>query len=118
METDENEAENMNYAVVNSDEPTSQEQLEKYTGEVRWEYLKPHFETGNLVWVSPDLDLINVGKAFSDDESNRVASWKQQGLILIPSEPHAKFWEESSALFRALVVSPFVLMQPLDENNV
>lgn len=29
------------------------EKLEKYSGEVDWSSLKPHFKTGNLIFVNP-----------------------------------------------------------------
>ena len=113
MGKDEEEIEKMNYAVLNSDEVSTVEKLEKYTGEIRWSFLKPHFEAGSLIWVSEELILTEVGQAITEDESNRVESWKQQGLVLIPSKPHASYWAELDAAFRALVVSPFVLIQPL-----
>lgn len=117
MGKDEEERERMNYAVLNSDEASTSEKLEKYTGEIQWSYLKPHFEAGSLVWVSEELSITEVGEAISDDESDRVQSWKREGLLLIPSEPHADYWESIEAEFRALVVSPFVLIQPLGEDE-
>jgi len=115
MGNGEEEIEKMNYAMVNSDEITTVEQLEKYTGEIRWSYLKPHFEAGSLIWVSPELELTTVGQAMAEDESESVQAWKKKGLVLIPSDPHADYWESIDAAFRALVVSPFVLVQPLEE---
>lgn len=114
MKSGEEESDPMNYAMLNSDEPSTAEQLEKYSGEISWEYLKPHFESGNLIWISPEVSLTEAGQALTNDESERVQSWKQEGVVLIPSEPHAVFWEKSGARFRALVVSPFVLIQPLE----
>lgn len=116
MAKEEEESEKLNYAVVNSDEVTTSEKLEKYTGEIRWSYLKPHFEAGSLIWVCRELSLTEVGEAITNDETDRVTSWKQEGQLVIPSEPHAEFWESSDAGFSALVVSPFVLIQPLEED--
>ena len=115
MGNNEEDIEEMNYAVVNSEEVTTTEKLEKYTGEVRWSYLKPHFEAGSLIWISPELTITEAGKAITDDESGRVESWKKEGLVLIPSQPHADYWESIDAAFCALVVSPFVLVQPLED---
>lgn len=115
MNPGEEESETMNYAMLNSDEPSTAEQLEKYSGEIAWEYLRPHFEAGNLIWVSAEISLTEAGYALTNDESDRVKTWKKEGMLVIPSEPHAAFWEESQARFRALVVSPFVLVQPLED---
>ncbi|MDF1826178.1 MAG: DUF2288 domain-containing protein [Verrucomicrobiales bacterium] len=115
MAQEKDESDKLNYAVVNSEEITTSEKLEKYTGEIQWSYLKPHFDAGSLIWVSKELSLTEVGKAITDDESSQVASWKQEGHLVIPSDPHAEYWESIDAGFCALVVSPFVLIQPLEE---
>ena len=79
----------MNYAVLNSDEASTGEKLEKYTGEIQWSYLKPHFEAGSLVWVSEELSITEVGEAISDDESDRVQSWKR---VVIKKFEKPKGW--------------------------
>lgn len=117
MGKDKQKTGDLNYAVLNSEEISTGEKLEKYTGEIRWSYLKPHFEAGSLIWVSDELSLTEVGEAVTNDHSDTVDSWKKQGLLLIPSEPHAEYWESIDACFCALVVSPFVLVQPIDSES-
>ena len=102
----------MDYGMLGDDDTSSSEKLEKYTGTVSWEYLKPHFQNEALIYVDPSLSIIEVGEAFTKDDSSKVAAWRESGEILAPSQPHADFWERSEALFAALVVSPFVLIQP------
>ncbi len=104
----------MNYDLLGADAATTGDKLEKYTGEVGWKYLKSHFEAGALVYVDPSLELTEVGAAFASDDSGRVKKWRGKGDIVTPSAPHAEYWDESSAVFRALVVSPFVLIQPVE----
>lgn len=104
----------MEYGILGDDNATEAEKLEKYTGEVGWKYLKPHFEAGALLFVDPSVPLTEVGEALAADDAEKVKGWKQSGDLLTPSQPHAVFWEESGARFRALVVSPFVLIQPTD----
>lgn len=111
------EEEPMRYGMLGEDQSTTGEKLEKYTGEVGWKYLRPHFESGALVYVDPSLSITEVGQAFADDDSEQVGAWRQSGDLVTPSQPHADFWEESGAMFRALVVTPFVLIQPLDSGN-
>ncbi|MCB1203674.1 MAG: DUF2288 domain-containing protein [Verrucomicrobiae bacterium] len=103
----------MRYAMLGGDPSSPLEKLEKYTGEVDWSYLRPHYENGALVWVDPDLSLTEVGHAVSIDDTDRVQAWKRSGDLVTPSEPHALHWEATGARFLALVVSPFVLIQPL-----
>ena len=105
----------LDYGLLGDDAASPLEKLEKYTGEVTWEYLRPHFTSGALVYVDPSLVLTEVGHAFSIDDADRVKEWRRAGELVTPSEPHAIYWEESGTRFRALVVSPFVLIQPLEQ---
>ncbi|MDF1811399.1 MAG: DUF2288 domain-containing protein [Verrucomicrobiales bacterium] len=109
--------EEMKYGILGEDTDSDLDKLEKYTGEVEWRYLEKHYAAGNLLYVDPVLDLIEVGKAFTEDNSDAVASWKKSGDLVQPSTPHAFYWEESKARFKALVVSPFVLIQPIKKET-
>ena len=111
------EPETMRYAMLGEDHSTVDEKLDKYTGEVDWSYLKPHFLSGALVYVDPSLSLTEVGKAFAEDQVEVVKAWRKAGDLVTPSQPHADYWESSGARFTALVVSPFVLIQPVAEKE-
>jgi hypothetical protein len=106
----------MRYGVVGEDTQSTPDKLEKYTGTVEWSYLKPHFEAGVLLYVDPILPITEVGQALADDNKERIQSWLKSGDLVKPSEPHARWWEENPQAFTALVVSPFVLMQPAPSN--
>jgi hypothetical protein len=96
------------------DSNSSLENLEKYCDAIDWAYLRPHFDSGALLYVDPGLSLTEVGRAFTTDDAAQVRLWRKSGDLVTPSQPHATHWEESGTHFRALVVSPFVLIQPLD----
>jgi len=104
----------MEYGILGEDGATTADKLEKYTGVVDWNYLNPHFKNGALLYVDPAISLTEVGEALAADDADKVKAWKQRGDLVTPSQPHADFWEESVAKFRALVVSPFVLIQPVE----
>lgn len=106
----------LNYGILGDDQSSAQEKLEKYTGEVNWKYLRPHFDSGALIYVDPSLILTEVGHAFAIDDSEQVSIWREAGDLVTPSQPHAVYWEERETRFRALVVSPFVLIQPLSDS--
>ena len=105
----------LRYGILGADTGTDGEKLAKYTGEVDWAYLQKPFEAGALLFVDRSLSLAEVGKAFAEDEVETVKSWRQAGDLVVPSAPHAAHWEASNARFLALVVSPFVLIQPIDD---
>ena len=107
------EEETMRFAMIGEDHSTDLEKLEKYTGEVDWNYIKPHFLSGALLYVDPALSLTEVGRAFAEDQVEKVKAWRKVGDLVTPSQPHADYWESSDAKFIALVVSPFVLVQPV-----
>tara|TARA_R100000027_G_scaffold7932_4_gene5979 strand:- start:564 stop:881 length:318 start_codon:yes stop_codon:yes gene_type:complete len=95
------------------DNSTDEEKLENYTGEVDWSYLKPHFEKGALVYVDPSLELKTVGLAFTRDDQEQVKAWLKSGDLVQPCELHAEHWEKHDIQFRAAIVRPFVLVQPV-----
>ena len=107
--------ENMSYGMLGDDTQTTPEKLEKYTGVVDWEYLKPHFESGALIYVDVELSITEVGQALADDDKAKIEAWLKSGDLIKPSEPHAKWWSENPQEFTALVVSPFVLMKPVGD---
>ena len=107
-------SEEMRYGILGEDNQTTPEKLEKYTGQVDWQYLKPHFESGALLYVDPVLSITEVGQALANDDKAKIEAWLKSGDLVKPSEPHAAWWEENPQQFTALVVSPFVLMQPAE----
>tara|TARA_Y100000385_G_scaffold196599_1_gene203593 strand:- start:62 stop:394 length:333 start_codon:yes stop_codon:yes gene_type:complete len=104
----------MKYGMLGEDGMSSEEKLDKYTGVVDWAYLKPHFDTGALLYVDPSLSITEVGKALADDTTKKIGAWLKSGDLVKPDELHAKWWQENPQDFTALVVSPFVLMQPVE----
>ncbi len=58
----------MNYGVLGENTQSTPEKLDKYTGVVDWEYLKPHFDSGVLIYVDPCLSITEVGQALADDD--------------------------------------------------
>jgi hypothetical protein len=103
----------MKYALLGEDHSSDEEKLERFTGEVGWSYLRPHYQSGVLFFVDPSLRLQHVGAAISADETDRVKSWMKSGDMVKIGSLHAAQWEGTETLFEALVVSPFVLCRPL-----
>ena len=107
----------MRYGVLGDDALNEQDKLEKYSGTVDWQYLKTHFEKGVILYVDASLQLTEVGKAIATDKRSQVDRWLKTGDLLKPGPPHAEHWESTQAKFTAMVVSPFILIQPLAERN-
>lgn len=94
------------------DNSNDEEKLEKYSGNVDWSYLKPHFEAGSMIYVDPSLDLKTAGLAFTEDDQEQVKAWLKSGDLVQPCNLHAEHWEQSKTHFNATIVRPFVLAQP------
>ena len=101
----------MKYGMLGEDSASTADKLAKYTGEVDWSYLRPHFQAGVLFFVDPELSLEEVGEAFCQDDAEKVTGWTGRGDLVKIGDLHAQQWENGRETFRALVVSPFVLCQ-------
>ena len=95
------------------DNSSDEEKLEKYSGNVDWSYLKPHFEADSMIYVDPALDLKTAGLAFANDDQAQVKAWLKSGDLVQPCELHAEHWQKSNTHFNAMIVRPFVLAQPI-----
>lgn len=104
--------ERMNYQMIGEDHSTIDEKLQKYSGVVSWDYIRPHFKAGNVLYIDPTLDMQTVGKTISLDDKDQVDQWLKSGDLIQPSEPHGEYWEKTNPQFLALIVTPFILIQP------
>ena len=103
----------LKYTMLGEDTSSSEEKLAKYTGTVDWKYLRPHYKTGVLYFVDPDLSVGEVGYAFTENHKEQVEAWLKAGDLVKISDLHAEQWEKDDSEFEALVVSPFVLFRPV-----
>lgn len=95
------------------DSQSQAEKLEKYSGEVDWSYLRPHFEAGNMIYVDPSIELKAVGIIFAKDDQVQVQAWLRAGDLVQPCDLHADHWATEGTLFLAMIVRPFILAQPI-----
>ncbi len=105
--------EKLKYDMLGLDEAGSEEKIAKYTGDVDWTYLKPHYRTGTMIYVDPELTLTEVAEAFTKDDKVKVQTWLKSTDLVKPSNLHAEWWEYDKTRFTAVVITPFVLAQPL-----
>lgn len=86
------------------------------TGRISWAELQPYFARGLTIRVAPELDLVQVGRVFVDDQSGQVKTWISQGQVGEVSAEQARDWFERDADMWALVVMPWVLVQEVLEH--
>jgi hypothetical protein len=82
--------------------------------EAAWEWLMPHARRDALIWVDDRLDLADVGVAIANDTTPTVHRWISEALIQKPTQLQLSAWNADQTLrFKALIVQPYVLIQPL-----
>jgi hypothetical protein len=90
-------------------------QLSEELAEIEWRDLIPHAQRDALIVVNPSLDLLEVGVAIAGDRVNLVQGWIGQSLIGKPTPTQLSDWNTTPERpFTALIVQPFVLVQPLN----
>lgn len=88
------------------------QKLLRETGKIEWKLLAPHFDSGGLVLADASLDLVKVAHSFARDDKQAVAAWLEAGNLQRADEDQVKTWNESEPIFWAVVVAPWVLIQP------
>jgi hypothetical protein len=82
------------------------------TARIKWSELDRQFAHGSVIYVSEDLDLINVALRIAHDDKDSVQRWMAEGKIGKVTDVQAQSWTAADATLWASVVSPFVLVQP------
>lgn len=88
------------------------DKINRETGRIKWSELERHFASGSVVFVSEELDLIEVALRIAHDDKESIARWMQSGKVARVSDQQAQLWLAADASLWASVVSPFVLVQP------
>ena len=80
-----------------------------------WQELQPHFARGATVFVDPSLDLLTVAQWVADDNSTEIGKLMQQQQFGVVSEQQAHEFLRSNQEMWALVIAPWVLVQPISD---
>lgn len=98
---------------TNPDKDTElHDKINRETARIPWSELVRHFAQGNVVFVSAELDLIDVAVRISHDDKASIASWMAAGLVAKATDLQAQTWTAADASLWTSVVHPFVLVQP------
>ncbi len=83
------------------------------TSQINWSELQRFFAGGWLIYVSSNINLLDVAVAFSLDNKDEVSKWLATGNVAKASDEQAKHWHEENTQFWSTVVKPWVLIQPI-----
>ena len=94
------------------------DELNRQTGQIRWQELQPHYARGSVVVAEPGLDLLTAAAALAEDDRERVAAWLESQLLHRASENEARIWAVENPLFWAVVVAPWVVIQEIGPDEI
>lgn len=98
---------------TNPDKDTElHDKINRETARIAWSELVRHFAQGNVVFVSAELDLVDVAVRISHDDKASIAGWMADGLVAKANDLQAQTWTAADAWLWTAVVHPFVLVQP------
>ncbi|MFL0797868.1 MAG: DUF2288 domain-containing protein [Cellvibrionaceae bacterium] len=81
------------------------------TAKVSWVELQPHYARGSVMWLSEEMDLVQVALRLCEDDKTSFQQWLDTGAVSLVNDEQAKRWFESSEDLWCTVVAPWVLVQ-------
>lgn len=81
------------------------------TASISWAELQPFFARGALLWVSAELDLVEVALAVAQDDQACISAWLAAAQVAKISAPQAQDWLQRDPSLWSVVVAPWVLVQ-------
>lgn len=96
----------------NNDIAVLRANINNETSQIDWPELQRFFAGGWLIYVSSNINLLDVAVAFSRDNKEDVSRWLTSGDVAKVTDEQAKQWHHANTSFWATVVKPWVLIQP------
>ena len=86
--------------------------LVQETARMCWSELQGQFAAGVTLYVSPELDLLDVACKLSRDDSKVLEPFIKKQMLSRVSDARALEWFEQDTEMWTLVIRPWVLVQP------
>ncbi len=87
-------------------------QLAEDIAPVTWESLLPHAKRDALIVVEETIELLDVGEALAQDDTNSVQNWINTSAIHKPTKEQLATWNnDPTREFTVLILQPFVLIK-------
>jgi hypothetical protein len=98
-------------------EETLEQKINRETARIHWKELETHFAAGQLISVAPELDLISVAKAMTNNDTVAIKEWMDTRQVTPTSDTQAAEWQAYNAELWAAVIKPWVLVQTVSANK-
>ncbi len=83
------------------------------TAKIPWQELQRFFAAGKVIWVTGDLDLVEVAWAVQRDDVKQVGAWTEQHKLAAVTDDQARQWVADDSLLWTVAIKPWVLVQDL-----
>lgn len=90
-----------------------EQQINLETAQIHWHVLQRFFASGNAIAIDSSLNLTHVATQIVADNATQINVWMQAGLVDAVKDTQAQTWYEQNALVWAVVIKPWVLVQPI-----
>lgn len=87
------------------------------TAQIHWHELQRFFASGNAISVDPSLDLTQVAAQIAGNNAIQLKQWMEAGLVDAVNDTQALQWYENNLKVWAVVIKPWVLVQPINEGE-
>ena len=81
------------------------------TAQLAWSELARFFAAGKVLFIAPELNLVEVAAAVSADDTEQVSKWLELQQLSSVNDQQAADWQQSDQLMWAVVTAPWVLIQ-------
>ena len=90
-------------------------QLNRETAKMAWAELEKFFAHGSVVYVDASLDLIEAAAEMALDNKVQIGAWMDEQKFGLAQEQQAEQWAAENTTLWAVVVAPWVLVQPVKQ---
>ncbi len=99
--------------TIGNMEEVNRAKLNLETAQMTWREMQRYFASGAALYVAPELDLIETAYQMSMDNAHQVQQWMAAGQFGKVTDKQADLWFKADAQLWVVVVSPWVLVQPV-----
>lgn len=96
---------------TNQEQEINRETINFETAKISWKELEVYYASGNVISVSPELDLIDVALVITKDNATQLKAWMDNGQIDSVTDTQAKEFANTAATVWAVVIKPWILIQ-------
>ncbi len=97
--------------TIESEVEATRKTINLETARISWKELEAYYAGGNVISVSPEIDLIDVAMVITKDNSEQLKDCMDKGMIDAVTDEQAKEYADTKASVWAVVIKPWILIQ-------